>query len=98
MPDRTSAAHFGYFERKQDIIPALNAARIQQQSVLMFCWLMKLIFEEADPKPQALRLTVGFDNLTRPAGPATLSSAPEGRCDFLETLGVRRGRVLRFMS
>jgi hypothetical protein len=52
------------------------------ESVLMFCWLMKLIFEEADPKPQVLRLTVGFDNLTRPEGPATLSSAPEGRMRF----------------
>jgi hypothetical protein len=40
----------------------------------MFCWLMKLVFEEADPKPLALRLTVGFDNLTRPSGAATLST------------------------
>jgi hypothetical protein len=24
-------AHFGYFERKQDIIPSLSAARIQHQ-------------------------------------------------------------------
>lgn len=48
------------------------------ESILMFCWLMKFIFEEADPKPSALRLTVGFDNLTRPMGPATLSTAPEG--------------------
>lgn len=52
------------------------------ESVLMFCWLMKLIYEEADPKPPALRLTVGFDNLTRPAGPATLGSAPEGKMRF----------------
>lgn len=52
------------------------------ESILTFCWLMKFIFEEADPKPPALRLTVGFDNLTRPAGPATLSTAPEGRMRF----------------
>jgi hypothetical protein len=52
------------------------------ESVLMFCWLMKLIYAEADPKPPALRLTFGFDNLTRPAGPATLSSAPEGKMRF----------------
>lgn len=52
------------------------------ESVLTFCWLMKLVFEEAEPKPQALRLTVGFSNLTRPAGPATLSSSPEGRVRF----------------
>ena len=49
------------------------------ESILMFCWLMRFIYEEADPKPFALRLTVGFDNLTRPSGPATLSTAPEGR-------------------
>jgi len=61
--------------------------------------LMKLIFEEADPKPQVLRLTFGFDNLTRPVGPATLSSAPEGRTRFPgDTLGVRRGRVFRFIE
>ena len=49
------------------------------ESVLTFCWLIKFIYEEAEPKAQALRLTVGFDNLTRPSGPATLSTAPEGR-------------------
>lgn len=52
------------------------------ESILTFCWLMKFIFEEADPKPPALRLTVGFGNLTRPSGPATLSTAPEGRMRF----------------
>lgn len=52
------------------------------ESVLTFCWLMKLIFEEADPKPPVLRLTVGFDNLTRPSGPATLSDVPEGTMRF----------------
>ena len=52
------------------------------ESVLTFCWLTKLIYEEAEPKPQALRLTVGFDNLTRPSGPASLSTAPEGRMRF----------------
>jgi hypothetical protein len=52
------------------------------ESVLMFCWLMKFIYEEADPKPQALRLSVGFDNLTRPSGPATLSTTPEGKMGF----------------
>jgi hypothetical protein len=49
------------------------------EATLHFCWLMKVIFEEADPKPQALRLTVGFDNLTRPSGSATLRDLPEGR-------------------
>jgi len=52
------------------------------ESILMFCWLIKLIYEEADPKPPALRITVGFDNLTRPSGPATLGSAPEGKMRF----------------
>lgn len=52
------------------------------ESVLVFCWLIKFIYEEADPKPQALRLSVGFDNLTRPSGPATLSTTPEGKMRF----------------
>jgi len=49
------------------------------ESILVFCWLMKFVFEEANPKPSMLRLTVGFDNLTRPEGPATLRDAPEAR-------------------
>jgi hypothetical protein len=49
------------------------------ESTLVFCWLLRFIFELADPKPQSIRLTVGFDNLTRPAGPATLRDAPEAR-------------------
>jgi hypothetical protein len=49
------------------------------ESILVFCWLVKFIFEEADPKPSILRLAVGFDNLTRPAGPATLRDVPESR-------------------
>ena len=49
------------------------------ESILVFCWLTKLVFDEADPKPATLRLAVGFDNLTRPAGPATLRDAPESR-------------------
>jgi hypothetical protein len=49
------------------------------ESVLVFCWLMKFIFEEADPKPSVLRLSVGFDNMTRPSGSATLRDAPETR-------------------
>ena len=49
------------------------------ESVLVFCWLVKFVFGEADPKPSVLRLSVGFDNLTRPAGPATLRDAPESR-------------------
>ena len=52
------------------------------ESILSFCWLIKFIFEEADPKPPTLWLTVGFDNLTRPSGPATLSSSPEGKMHF----------------
>ena len=49
------------------------------ESTLVFCWLTKFIFQEADPKPSVLRLAVGFDNLTRPAGPATLRDAPESK-------------------
>ncbi len=49
------------------------------ESILVFCWLMKFIFEEADPKPSVLRLGVGFDNMTRPSGSATLRDAPESR-------------------
>ena len=49
------------------------------ESIVAFCWLMKFVFEEANPKPSVLRLAVGFDNLTRPAGPATLRDVPESR-------------------
>jgi hypothetical protein len=49
------------------------------ESTLHFCWLMRWIFEEAIPKPSILRLAVGFANLMRPEGPATLSDVPEGR-------------------
>jgi hypothetical protein len=49
------------------------------ESILVFCWLMIFVFSEADPKPSVLRLTVGFDNITRPSGPATLRDAPESR-------------------
>lgn len=49
------------------------------ESTLMFCWLMRFVYEEANPKPGAIRLGVGFGNLTRPAGPATLSDVPEGK-------------------
>lgn len=49
------------------------------ESILAFCWLMRFIFEEADPRPPALRLSVGFDNMTRPSGSATLRDAPESR-------------------
>ncbi len=52
------------------------------ESVLVFCWLMKFVFEEADPQPPVLRLTVGFDNLKRPSGLPTLSTTPEGRMRF----------------
>jgi len=48
------------------------------EATLYFCWLMRWIFEEADPKPSVLRLSVGFTNLAR-SGPATLSTVPEGR-------------------
>jgi hypothetical protein len=47
------------------------------ESILVFCWLMSFIFAETGPKPAALRLTVGFDNMTRPSGQATLRDAPE---------------------
>jgi hypothetical protein len=49
------------------------------ESTLYFCWLIRFVFEEADPKPQAIRITVGFDNLKRPSGPAVLSDVPEGK-------------------
>jgi len=49
------------------------------ESTLHFCWLMRWVFEEAVPKPSILRLAVGFANLMRPEGPATLSDLPEGR-------------------
>jgi hypothetical protein len=49
------------------------------ESILTFCWLMKFIYEEANPKPSAIRLSVGFDNLTRSSGPATLTDVPEGK-------------------
>jgi hypothetical protein len=48
------------------------------ESILTFCWLMKFVYEETNPKPPAIRLTVGFDNLTRPTGRATLSDVPDG--------------------
>lgn len=48
------------------------------EATLHFCWLMRWIFEEAEPKPSVLRLAVGFENLAR-TGPATLSIVPEGR-------------------
>src|SRR5437763_3497882 len=38
---------------------------------------MKLIFDEADPKPPTIRLKFGFDNLGRSSGQATLSNAEE---------------------
>lgn len=60
------------------------------ESTLTFCWLMKLIYEEADPRPTALRLAVGFDNLARPSGQATLSSAPEGTFNFTRDLRQAR--------
>jgi hypothetical protein len=52
---------------------------VLSEATLHFCWLMQWIFEEAEPKPSVLRLTFGFDNLTRPSGPATLRDAPESR-------------------
>ena len=48
------------------------------EATLHFCWLMRWIFEEADPKPSVLRLAVGLANLNR-SGPATLSDIPEGK-------------------
>jgi hypothetical protein len=48
------------------------------EATLHFCWLIRWIFEEADPKPLILRLAVGFANLNR-SGSATLSDVPEGK-------------------
>ena len=59
--------------------PSTFSNFVLAESILVFCWLMKFLFQEANPAPTVLRLTVGFDNLTRPAGPATLSDVPEGR-------------------
>ena len=52
------------------------------ESILVFCWLMRFVFEEADPKPSAIRLAVGFESLTRASGPAILSSVPEGSMPY----------------
>lgn len=49
------------------------------ESVLAFCWLMKFVFDEADPRPPVLRLSIGFDNLKRLSGTPTLTTTPEGR-------------------
>ena len=49
------------------------------ESILVFCWLTQFVFGEAEPKPSVVRLSVGFDNLARLAGPATLRDAPESR-------------------
>jgi len=48
------------------------------EATLAFCWLTQVVFQEANPKPQAVKLCIGLDNLTRPAGPAALSKAAEG--------------------
>jgi hypothetical protein len=47
------------------------------ETILVFCWLIRFIFAEAQPKPRVLRLSVGFDNLTRGNSPAKLSAAPD---------------------
>jgi len=45
---------------------------------LTFCWLMKFVFAEANPKPPTIKLTLGFEGLTRPIGAAILSDVPDG--------------------
>lgn len=47
------------------------------EAVLHFCWLIKLVFDEAQPKPAVIRLEVGFDNLDRAAGRAILSGTAD---------------------
>ena len=49
---------------------------------LVFCWLVGLIFAEADPKPTSLRLTIGLQNMTRNGKPALLIDMPFGRPVF----------------
>jgi hypothetical protein len=53
------------------------------EATLHFCWLMRSIFEEAEPKPSVLRLSLGLANLAR-SGMATLSDVPEGRMRGME--------------
>jgi hypothetical protein len=60
--------------------------------VLIFCWLMRWIYEEANPKPPVLRLTLGVDNLQRPAGPPILSDVPEGKMKVLGSVKSKPGR------
>lgn len=47
------------------------------ESILRFCWIARILFVESDPRPGALKVSAAAANLTRPAGPATLSSARE---------------------
>jgi hypothetical protein len=47
--------------------------------ILHFCWLVRWIFAEASPMASTIRIEVGFDNLTRPAGPARMLDAAHGR-------------------
>jgi hypothetical protein len=49
------------------------------EATLMFCWLVQQIFEEANPKPSTIRLSIGIDNMTRDVGPASLRNIPEGK-------------------
>lgn len=57
---------------------------VLSEATLHFCWLMRWIFEEAEPKPSVLRLALGFANLNRESGPATFRNTPEGQVRGLE--------------
>jgi hypothetical protein len=59
--------------------PILINNFVLAETILVFCWLIRFIFAEAQTKPRVLRLSVGFDNLTRANSPAKLSAVPEGK-------------------
>ena len=72
-------------------LPHFLVRSVLAESTLVFCWLVKWIFAEANPKPPVVRLSVGFDNLSRPSGPATLGTAPEGRMRGFSQPKLARG-------
>lgn len=48
------------------------------EMLLVFCWLTQIIFFDADPKPNIIRVAAGFDNMSRAEKPALLSDVPSG--------------------
>src|ERR1700730_14554087 len=47
---------------------------VLSEATLAFCWLVRWIFEEADPKPPVIRLSVGLRSDRRPAYETILHS------------------------